>query len=1725
MLNKVLDRIGQGGKTIEGKIIVVLLTLSLSLMAWNPYNIKAAFAADGTDDATEEIITSEGGDAIVNADGEEAPDGVKAAPGDPQGEGDEDAVVEGAEEGEGDQVVDGEEPVGNQVVAGAEEAKGEGADAAKKAEAEEQSGLTFEGSANGVTVRAVAPDGALPEGTEMVVGPVEDADAVATAVQGLVENAKDQYAVDISFKTSDGVKIDSKDIAESIGVTLSGDVITAALADESLNTVLVHVAGDGKAGFVNATTVDGTLSFASTDFSPYVVVTMDAEKTRGEGDGTEDVWTVNFRERDGDIVETRTYEKTDEGVALNIEGALPAPEAREDYIGYWAIGTYNPAGQGSWEAGDRVSASYLVKSDLNLVPDYDPLTYTVTFHNGESASSPQYGDVQTVNVNSTYCVNNIPQVPIKSGYSGKWVYSGATGTQDFDNDVNVSKVVAQEGGNLDVYVEYTKNVFTVTYIVENAGYEGNVYKTVDYNTGDSLTHPAAPALEGKTFVNWKDGEGNVIENGTIVTSDLTLTANFTDQNWVKFIILDESGKEISSKTISQYFRDSGDAIGTLPQNPFVEGEVFEKWVVGTVDPDTGVVTLTSEEVTAETTVNDNIVAVAKFREVSVYDITAEYYYLNDSGNEVIFNTDLLQVEEGDIPYTIDAPASTKTSENEVAGGPIYYASTPQVTVTANDFNDQKKATVRIQYVEYTAEYDFVYMLKDLTGNGYTELTDYREHVYGVLNSTVTATVKTIPNAVFEVAEPTEITEASGQQVVVKYTRKSVQLSYETNGGSYVESSTVPFGSTVNLPATNPTRNGYDFVGWYSDPDLADEHRVTGSVQVNGDTTLYAKWQGQTKRYTIIYMKEVYNESGTNDWVYESSRTANGTVGAEVLASSAPDYSNDEFVGYERDTSRNGTEADAAANGTKVTIEADGSTVLKVYYKLIRYTLIFAHRTAYLDGYGTYSLNNGTLTHNGTAYTTTQYRIENVVLGQNIVTLWPTDVSSVSYGSTYYFTGWFGGSGAVRVTKVTELTYELVSGANNNHEKTYNAIYYSSVAQNTVEYWLQNAEGDWVKDDTLSQTYSSNSGSTLSAKDLDGYDQHNGDASAPSGYTGTTTATVYPFTQNNRGDYVRDDAHSRPNATYYTGTDGHDYRSRQGNESGTRYNRGSAITQTTYRFYYDRAQYDIIFKHNDSTLKTESDIFFEADISEKNYEPDKAAAGVESDYIWDGWYTNSGLTDKFTFEGATMPGNDLLLWAKWNAPTYTVSFVDGDDPSTKLADDKTVEKYKKVSAPEANPTKAGYTFDGWYTSATGTTLFDWNTQITDNTTVYAHWTQKMLTYVVHYVDEDGNQVASDKTVTNPNYKVGDSATEQAIAVAGYRPNISEQSIILQTDNNEITFVYSEKTDETKYTVKYILDPEEFPGNIEIADEKKDVVVPGDTAQVIELAKAVDYSRLEGDSRFDGLEFYPDAVEKTFVLTADENANVFYFKYSSYKHATVTVNYVDMTGSPITDSNGNPIAAHTEILKIGQTFTLSRIAAGGWDLYKAVEGTGLNGTPAKDEYKISEAMAENGLTLTVYYQKRATVTVSSDSKQYDGTLLKLPGQGYEVTGLLDGDSVDSVSYDLDGAESTDPIGRLNSGIATITPKDAVLSGTHASVENYYNFRYISGTLEVTKINVTIRVEPDRWTGNTYNGSVRKTGFTNSTKDVADYVIISSDQYSETVIDETTTYLDAIWAKINS
>ena len=73
-------------------------------------------------------------------------------------------------------------------------------------------------------------------------------------------------------------------------------------------------------------------------------------------------------------------------------------------------------------------------------------------------------------------------------------------------------------------------------------------------------------------------------------------------------------------------------------------------------------------------------------------------------------------------------------------------------------------------------------------------------------------------------------------------------------------------------------------------------------------------------------------------------------------------------------------------------------------------------------------------------------------------------------------------------------------------------------------------------------------------------------------------------------------------------------------------------------------------------------------------------------------------------------------ATWALKQFTVTFVDNGGTSV---DEQIVPIHQKAQKPKA-PTRKGYTFKGWYADKKLTKTFDFNTEITKDTIVYAKW---------------------------------------------------------------------------------------------------------------------------------------------------------------------------------------------------------------------------------------------------------------------------------------------------------------------------------------------------------------------------------------------------------------------
>lgn len=233
-------------------------------------------------------------------------------------------------------------------------------------------------------------------------------------------------------------------------------------------------------------------------------------------------------------------------------------------------------------------------------------------------------------------------------------------------------------------------------------------------------------------------------------------------------------------------------------------------------------------------------------------------------------------------------------------------------------------------------------------------------------------------------------------------------------------------------------------------------------------------------------------------------------------------------------------------------------------------------------------------------------------------------------------------------------------------------------------------------------------------------------------------------------------------------------------------------------YYSRNSYVLHFAN--CTGVADASIKFEANVS--GYKPlDKDVqppANVDSDYIFAGWYTSPACEDGTEFDWQTkMPSHTITLYAKWKAPTYTVTF--NPNGGTVTESTLTVTKGQTLGDTLPTPTKEGDEFLGWYTDESFTHKFVKESQIVKDQTLYAKWkSSDIITYYIVAKDVDGKELWRSEAQS---IEKGKNASVNAQPIDAYYPQELSKSVIINNDKQEIVFIYKPLESWT-YTIRYV-----------------------------------------------------------------------------------------------------------------------------------------------------------------------------------------------------------------------------------------------------------------------------------------------------------------------------------
>lgn len=212
--------------------------------------------------------------------------------------------------------------------------------------------------------------------------------------------------------------------------------------------------------------------------------------------------------------------------------------------------------------------------------------------------------------------------------------------------------------------------------------------------------------------------------------------------------------------------------------------------------------------------------------------------------------------------------------------------------------------------------------------------------------------------------PDETLTINGEDVTLYPVVKAAHwITYDSQDGSAVEPTYVLNGEHTKAPA-DPTRTGYSFGGWYVNSECTETFQFGSTL--DGNITLYAKWNPDRTSYTVIFWKQqVTDDKNASDdakkYDYEASEIRQANTGSEVSVTRGDRRKG--YTGFVYNSEKQ----------TTAVVAADGSTILNVYYdrQLMTYEF-YTGRNHATKSYTFTGLYGSTLAANGYTWPSETY---------------------------------------------------------------------------------------------------------------------------------------------------------------------------------------------------------------------------------------------------------------------------------------------------------------------------------------------------------------------------------------------------------------------------------------------------------------------------------------------------------------------------------------------------------------------------------------------------------------------------------------------------------------------------------------------------------------------------------------------------------------------------------
>ena len=1005
-------------------------------------------------------------------------------------------------------------------------------------------------------------------------------------------------------------------------------------------------------------------------------------------------------------------------------------------------------------------------------------SFAITYFDGSNALSLSP---------ATYTIleNVVLPTPAKDGYTFSGWYNNADCTGN-----KITSIPIGSSGAKVFYAKFTINQYTISFNSNGGSAVGNI--TADYGT--SIDEPTAPTMTGYNFAGWfKDAEftqawdfaaDTVPVNGTTLYAKWTLeiyTIDFyKDNELVKSVEYSVESDSIEMPPVSKEGYTFDDWYLAAASKPF---EYIKGTTIGDFDLHAKF-DINQYTISFNSNGGTEIAAITTYYGTTLDEPTAPTRtgytfagWFKDADCLTAWNFEVDTVPAGDITlhakwiansYTVvfhanngtadttsqnfkydeaqNLTANTFTKEgytfkgwSESSGGDVKYADKVSVTNLTADNN----GTINLYAVWNAQIFSVIY--NNNGGEGSIENTSATYDSTVVLNNgddfskeghSLTAWNTMADGSGMEYAldykfEPWNLTD--NLTLYAQWTVNSSTISFNSNGGSAVEAITANYGTTITAP-TAPDKEGHTFAGWYTDDTLQNEYTFT-TIPAES-ITLYAKWT--VNQYTVTYYVDggkyqsydiKYGEAVTipadptktgytfKGWDAEIP----ASMPAENLTFNAAFDINQHTITYMIDNKK--VETQTYNFGATITAYQPDNTEGKTFSgwspelpeTMPDYNITVS---------GSFNANTYTITYyvDGKPYDNPQ----SVEFGETITPMnQPTK-------DGYTFSGWVwykvenGVETKLEAAPATMPAYHLVVRGSftintykvtfhpNNIDKdsTVSVDYGSLIEVPSVSAKTGYTLEGWYTDDLLTNKWDFAT-DTMPAENIDLYANWTLDTYTINLYIGDESFKSIEYT-----------IETGPTDLPEISQEGYTFTGWFEKGSSTEFFYSPGVTVGNIDVYagLEINHYTITFNSNggsnEGSVKQDYNTLL-GPLPTPTYDG----------YKFMGWFEDNGTFSK-AFTATTMPAGDITLYAKWEAISYSITYVlNGGTNNPANPTSYTVET-ATITLQDA--TKEGYTFDGWYETidCTGSPVSEIPSQSVGDKTFYAKFTPNNYTIVFH-----------------------------------------------------------------------------------------------------------------------------------------------------------------------------------------------------------------------------------------------------------------------------------------------------------------------------------------------------------------------------------------------------------